>query len=261
LRNAHRGALRLAWLSLNEWRRFADPEQVAYFISGDCMVFQDRSDAGRVLARALEAWRSRADTIVLGLPRGGVPVAYEVACALNLPLDIFVVRKLGVPGQRELAMGAIASGGMVAINQKVVEQMGISRAVIEAVIERENLEIARREQVYRDGRAPACLEGLTTIVIDDGLATGASMLAAVRALRSRARRVIAAVPVAAESSCNDLKSEVDEIICATMPNPFPAVGNFYRNFDQTSDDEVRALLSHAERNAGTVFPSKSEPTK
>jgi predicted phosphoribosyltransferase len=190
-----------------------------------------------------------------------VPVAYEVACALNLPLDIFVVRKLGVPGQRELAMGAIASGGMVAINQKVVEQMGISRAVIEAVIERENREIARREQVYLEGRAPARLEGLTTIVIDDGLATGASMLAAVRALRSRPRRVIAAVPVAAESSCNELQSAVDEIICLTTPNPFQAVGNFYQNFDQTSDDEVRALLSHAQCKAGTVFPNKNQPRK
>jgi putative phosphoribosyl transferase len=223
------------------------------------MVFLDRRDAGRVLARALEGWRGRADTIVLGLPRGGVPVAYEVACALNLPLDIFVVRKLGVPGQQELAMGAIASGGTVTINQKVVEQRGISRAVIESVIERENLEIARREHVYREGRAPAGLEGLTTIVIDDGLATGASMLAAVRALRSRARRVVAAVPVAAESTCNELKSEVDEIICTSTPNPFRAVANFYRNFDQTSDDEVRALLSLAQRNAGTVFPNKGKP--
>ena len=225
------------------------------------MVFEDRKEAGRLLARALETWRSRADTIVLGLPRGGVPVAYEVASALKLPLDIFVVRKLGVPGQRELAMGAIASGGMVAINQKVVEQMGISRALIDAAIERENLEITRREQLYREGRAPAGLEGLTTIVIDDGLATGASMLAAVRALRSRARRVIAAVPVAAESSCNELRSEVDEIICLTTPTPFRAVGNFYRNFDETSDDEVRALLSHAQRNAGNVFPKKSETGK
>jgi predicted phosphoribosyltransferase len=223
------------------------------------MVFLDRRDAGRVLARALETWRGRADTIVLGLPRGGVPVAYEVACALNLPLDIFVVRKLGVPGQQELAMGAIASGGTVTINQKVVEQRSIPRAVIESVIERENQEIARREHVYREGRAPAGLEGLTTIVIDDGLATGASMLAAVRALRSRARRVVAAVPVAAESSCNELKSEVDEIICTSTPNPFRAVADFYRNFDQTSDDEVRALLSLAQRNAGTVFPNKGKP--
>ena len=253
--------LRLPSLSLNEWRPFADPGQVAWFIFGDCMVFLDRRDAGRVLAKALETWRSRADTIVLGLPRGGVPVAYEVACALNLPLDIFVVRKLGVPGQQELAMGAIASGGLVAINQKVVERMRISRAVIESAIERENLEIARREQVYRDGRVPAALEGLTTIVIDDGLATGASMLAAVRALRPRVLRVIAAVPVAAESSCNALQSEVDEIVCATMPNPFQAVANFYSNFDQTSDDEVRALLSHAQRNAGPLFPNKSEPIK
>jgi predicted phosphoribosyltransferase len=188
-----------------------------------------------------------------------VPVAYEVACALNLPLDIFVVRKLGVPGQQELAMGAIASGGTVTINQKVVEQRSIPRAVIESVIERENQEIARREHVYREGRAPAGLEGLTTIVIDDGLATGASMLAAVRALRSRARRVVAAVPVAAESSCNELKSEVDEIICTSTPNPFRAVADFYRNFDQTSDDEVRALLSLAQRNAGTVFPNKGKP--
>jgi predicted phosphoribosyltransferase len=209
------------------------------------MVFQDRRDAGRILAQAIEMSRDWVDAIVLGLPRGGVPVAYEVARVLNLPLDIFIVRKLGVPGQEELAMGAIASGGTVVINQSVVHELGITDEVIEAVAERERLEIERRERAYRDGRPPARIEGRTVVLIDDGLATGASMLAAARALRPRAHQVIVAVPVAAGPTCNQLRGEVDQIICTATPQPFFAVGRFYRDFEQTTDEEVRTLLAQA----------------
>jgi len=214
------------------------------------MLFQDRTDAGRVLARALESLRDRSDAIVLALPRGGVPVAFEVARELNLSLDIFIVRKLGVPGHEELAMGAIASGGTVVINRSVVDQLGIDPAVIEAVAEREKVEIEPREREYRGGRPPARIEGRTVILIDDGLATGASMRAAARALRPRARQVVIAVPVAAQAACEELRSEVDQIICAVTPHPFFAVGMFYRNFEQTSDEEVRRLLAQARSDNG-----------
>jgi putative phosphoribosyl transferase len=209
------------------------------------MLFQDRREAGGVLAHALERFRNQPDTIVLALPRGGVPVAYEVARELNLPLDVFIVRKLGVPGHEELAMGAIASGGTVVMNQSVVDELAITPLEIEAAAQREKLEIERRERDYRDGRPPVRIEGHTAILIDDGLATGASMRAAVRALRPRARQVIVAVPVASEPTCEELRSEVDEIVCATTPQPFFAVGMFYRNFEQTTDEEVRMLISRA----------------
>lgn len=212
------------------------------------MLFQDRRDAGRVLAQAIRTSRDGGDwvdPIVVGLPRGGVPVAFEVARELSLPLDILVVRKLGVPGQEELAMGGIASGGTVVINQVVVHELGISLETIEEVAHQERMEIERRERAYRDGRAPARVEGRTAILIDDGLATGSSMTAAARSLRSRARQVIVAVPVAAESARNKLRSEVDQIICATTPQLFFAVGMFYHNFAQTTDEEVRTLLSKA----------------
>jgi predicted phosphoribosyltransferase len=209
------------------------------------MVFQDRRDAGRILARDVAKVPDLYDAVVLGLPRGGVPVADEVARALNLPLDVFIVRKLGVPGQEELAMGAIASGGTVVINQRIVDELGIRDSTINAVAEREKIEIERREQAYRDGRPPTPLQGRTVILIDDGLATGSTMLAAVRALRPHARRVIVAVPVAAKSTCAELRSKADLVICATTPQPFFAVGSFYRNFQQTTDDEVRAILSPA----------------
>ena len=209
------------------------------------MLFQDRREAGHVLARALESFRNRDDVIVLALPRGGVPVAYEVARELNLPFDIFIVRKLGAPGQEELAMGAIASGGTVVINRSIVDELGITREQIEAIAQREKLEIDRREREYRDGRPPLQIEGRTAILIDDGLATGASMRAAARALRPRVRHVIVAVPVASEFTCEELRNEVDDVVCAMMPQPFYAVGMFYRNFEQTSDEEVRDLLSHA----------------
>src|SRR5258705_2001786 len=218
------------------------------------MLFQDRRDAGRVLAqaiRALRGWGVWVDPVVLGIPRGGVPVAFEVARELSMPLDLLVVRKLGVPGQEELAMGAIASGGTVVINQMVVHELGISLETIEEVAQQERMEIERRERAYRDGRAPARVEGRTAILIDDGLATGSSMMAAARSLRSRARQLIVAVPVAAESTCNELRSEVDQIICATTPQLFFAVGMFYRNFAQTTDEEVRTLLSKVRSDEGS----------
>jgi putative phosphoribosyl transferase len=212
------------------------------------MLFHDRRDAGRVLAQAIRAshdGRDWVDPVVLGLPRGGVPVAFEVARELSLPLDVLVVRKLGVPGQEELAMGAIASGGTVVINQVVVHELGISLETIEEVAQRERMEVERRECAYRDAQEPARVGGRTAILIDDGLATGSSMMAAARSLRSRAREVIVAVPVAAESTCNKLRSEVDQIICATTPQLFFALGMFYRNFAQTTDEEVCTLLSKA----------------
>src|SRR5579859_3826066 len=215
-------------------------------------MFQDRRDAGRVLARAVAKLPDLEDGIVFGLPRGGVPVAYEVACKLKLPLDIFVVRTLGVPGQEELAMGAIASGGSIVTNPSVVRELGISPAVIEAAAQRERIEIERRELAYRGGRPPMSVEGHTAILIDDGLATGASMLAAVRALRPRARRTIVAVPVAAEGTCNELRIEVDKIICVATPHPFVAVGAFYRDFTQTTDEEVRSLLLEARNRRGLL---------
>jgi predicted phosphoribosyltransferase len=206
-------------------------------------MFQDRRHAGQVLAQKLSELGDLSDAIVLGLPRGGVPVAYEVARKLHLPLDIFVVRKLGVPGQEELAMGAIASGGTVVTNHSIIQKLDISPTIIEAVASRERLEIERRERAYRDGRPPLPIEGRTIILIDDGLATGASMLAAGRALRPKARELIVAVPVAAQSTCHELSIEVDRMICIATPASFFAVGQFYQDFRQTTDEEVRSLLS------------------
>jgi putative phosphoribosyl transferase len=210
--------------------------------------FADRRDAGRVLARSFlssEAARDAQDGIVLGLPRGGVPVAYEVARALDLPLDVFIVRKLGVPGFAELAMGAITTDGTVAMNHAVIQEFGITQDAIDAVVEREKLEIERRELAYRNGRPAARIEGRTAILVDDGVATGASMLAAARALRRSARKVIVAIPVAARGTCEKLRKEADEVICACVPWQFYSVGSFYQNFEQTTDEEVRTLLSQA----------------
>ena len=210
--------------------------------------FADRRDAGRVLARALlssEAVREAQDGLVLGLPRGGVPVAYEVARALDLPLDVFIVRKLGVPGFAELAMGAITTDGTVAMNQAVIKEFGITQDAIDAVAEQEKLEIERRELAYRNGRSAARIEGRAAILVDDGVATGASMLAAARALRRRARKVTVAIPVAARGTCEKLRQEAEEVICACVPWQFYSVGSFYQNFEQTTDDEVRTLLAQA----------------
>lgn len=215
------------------------------------MLFRDRREAGRLLSRALEAFRGRSDAVVLALPRGGVPVAYEVAQELRLPLDIFIVRKLGVPGQEELAMGAVASGGMIVVNQSIVEDLAISDEEINTIAEREKREIERREREYRNGYPAVQVEGQTAILIDDGLATGASMRAAARALRPRARKVVVAVPVASERTCNELRAEVDQIMCTTTPQPFFAVGMFYRDFEQTTDEEVRELLGQARDSSGS----------
>jgi predicted phosphoribosyltransferase len=222
-------------------------------------LFQDRRDAGRALGRAIldsGVWRSGQDGIVLGLPRGGVPVAYEVALALHLPLDIVVVRKLGVPGLAELAMGAVAADGIVALNAAIIHEFRIPGEVVDAAAEQERHEIKRRELAYRNGRLPERTEGRLAILVDDGLATGASMLAAVRAVRPRAREVMVAVPVAAHSTCNDFRLEVDHVIIAKVPWPFYSVGSFYRNFEQTTDAEVCSLLSRAsedrEKPAGVL---------
>jgi predicted phosphoribosyltransferase len=213
------------------------------------IIFQDRRQAGIALAQVLSEELgedlSAGDAIVLGLPRGGVPVAFEIAHALHLPLDVFVVRKLGVPGQEELALGAIAGGGMVVLQSDVIAAFSIQQETIDAVVARERLEIERREAAYRDGRPSALLDGRTVILVDDGLATGATMTAAVRALRPVARRVLVAVPVAALSTRDELRREADQVVCLETPEPFHAVGEFYRNFDQTSDAEVRALLAQA----------------
>ncbi len=211
-------------------------------------VFQDRREAGRVLARVIQASAMALDCqdgIVLGLPRGGVPVAYEVARALDLPLDIVVVRKLGVPGFGELAMGAVASDGTVSINQAVLEEYRIPPEVVDAAVEREKGEIERRERAYRNGRLPLPIEGSLAILVDDGLATGASMLAAVRAVRPRARKVTVAVPVATTETCDQLRNEVDHVICARVPRRFYSVGSFYQDFEQTTDEEVSKLLAKA----------------
>jgi predicted phosphoribosyltransferase len=218
-------------------------------------IFQDRRDAGRALGQAILAsgvWSSGQDGIVLGLPRGGVPVAYEVALALHLPLDIVVVRKLGVPGLAELAMGAVASDGAVALNAAIIHEFHIPAEVIEAAVEREKQEVERRERTYRNGRSPERTEGRFAILVDDGLATGASMLAAVRAVRSHACKVMVAVPVAAQSTCNDLRHQVDHVICTRIPWPFYSVGSFYRNFEQTTDAEVCSLLSKASGDRGKL---------
>jgi putative phosphoribosyl transferase len=209
------------------------------------MIFKDRRDAGVALVQSMKSSRDWAGAIVLGLPRGGVPVAFEVARILSLPLDVLVVRKLGVPGFEELAMGAVASGGTLVVNESVVREFEISRELLESRAQEEQVEIERREGLYRDGRPPAQIDGRVAILVDDGLATGASMLAAVRALRPRAREVIVAVPVAAERTCSELSREVDQIFCVIKPRSFMAVGMFYRNFNATSDEEVRHLLAHS----------------
>ncbi|QSQ25448.1 phosphoribosyltransferase [Pyxidicoccus parkwayensis] len=220
--------------------------------------FLDRYEGGRVLAGLLSRYEHQPDTLVLALPRGGVPVAYEVAKALGAPLDVFLVRKLGAPSHEELAMGAIASGGVRVINREVVEELGVTREQIDATAEREGRELRRREERYRDGRPPPDVRGHTVILVDDGLATGTTMRAAVAALRQQGpARIVVAVPVGAVESCEDLAAEADEVLCARGPEPFYAVGLWYRDFAQTSDEEVRELLSLASRQqaAGAEQPA------
>jgi putative phosphoribosyl transferase len=206
-------------------------------------TFRDRREAGRVLAEELAAYRGKDGLLVLGLARGGVPVAWEVAAALRAELDVFLVRKLGVPQWSELAMGALASGGGVVMNDNVLSSLSISDEQVREVVDRETAELNRREQAYRGGRPVADPHGKTVIVVDDGIATGASMLAAVRALRaSSPESLVVAVPVGPQSVSKLLAQEADDVVCATMPDDFEAVGQVFIDFHQVSDDEVRELL-------------------
>jgi putative phosphoribosyl transferase len=208
--------------------------------------FSDRREAGRVLAKHLQKYARRPDVIVLALPRGGVPVGYEVATALRVALDVFVVRKLGVPGYGELAMGAIASGGVRVLNEDVVAHLPNAEEMLAAVTAEETRELERREAEYRGSRPPPDLRGKTVILVDDGLATGATMRAAATALKQRGvAACVVAVPVASPETCAELRHEVDEVVCAATPEPFYGVGQFYENFSQTSDEEVRDLLARA----------------
>jgi len=206
--------------------------------------FADREAAGRALAERLSAWKGREHVLVLALPRGGVPVAHEVARAIGAPLDLLLVRKLGVPGHEELAMGALASGGEPRVNAETVRALRIGTADIERVIARERRELERRERAYRAGRAPPVIRGRTVILVDDGLATGATMLAAAESVRAAgAARVIVAVPVASAEACALLRGAADDVIALLVPDELYAVGAWYTDFTQTTDDEVRTLLA------------------
>jgi predicted phosphoribosyltransferase len=215
-------------------------------------TFADRAEAGELLAQQLQHYAGNQDVIVLGLPRGGVPVAYQVARALRVPLDVFTVRKLGVPGFEELAAGAIASGGVRVLNQDVIRSLPNAEAIIEEVTRREKEELDRREQSYRDGRPAPQLRDRIVILVDDGLATGATMRAAVEALRQAgATRIVVAVPVGPPETCREIAQEADEVVCASAPEFFHAVGQYYDNFAQTTDEEVRDLL----KSAAIAYPS------
>jgi putative phosphoribosyl transferase len=207
------------------------------------MLFRDRADAGRRLAAALTAYAGRPDVLVLALPRGGVPVGHEVARALGAPLDVFIVRKLGVPGREELAMGAIASGAAPVLNEEVIRNLAIPDHIIDAVAEKERQELARRERAYREDRPAPDVRGRTVVLVDDGLATGSTMRAAVAALRKLdPARIVAAVPVGSADICAELGRLADEMVCVSMPEPLQAVGLWYADFSQTTDEEVRVLL-------------------
>jgi putative phosphoribosyl transferase len=219
------------------------------------MVFNDRLDAGRVLACHLARFAYRSDVIVLALPRGGAPVGFEVARALGVPFDIFLVRKLGVPGREELAMGTIASGGVRVIHKKTVRELCLPISVVDDVAAREQRELERRERSYRDGRAGPIVRGHTVILVDDGLATGSTMRAAIAALRQHApAQIIVAVPVGSVDTCGELASEADETICAFTPERFLAVGEWYDDFSQITDEEVKDLLNQA---ANLKWPPRS----
>ncbi|HZD39411.1 MAG TPA: phosphoribosyltransferase [Terriglobales bacterium] len=215
------------------------------------MIFRDRTEAGQVLSSNLLDYANRDDVVVLALPRGGVPVAFEVAKALHAPLDVFVVRKLGVPGHEELAMGATASGQVRVLNEDLIKSLRIPEETIHSVAAQEEKELERRETLYRGTRSPAEVKNKTVILVDDGLATGSTMRAAVVALRRREpAHIIAAVPVSAASTCDEFKHEVDEIVCAKTPEPFYAVGEWYEDFSQTTDEEVKRLLDLAAKETG-----------
>jgi predicted phosphoribosyltransferase len=216
---------------------------MSIFASGR-VRYADRREAGRVLVDRLLGYAGRDDVVVLGLPRGGVPVAYEVARGLNAPLDVFVVRKLGLPGHPEYAMGAIASGGVRVLNDDAIRQLRVPPSVVEAVARAEQAELERRERAYRGARPAVPVEGRVVILVDDGLATGSTMRAAVLAVRRRLpSQIVVAVPVGARDTCRAMDEVADEVVCARMPEPFNAVGLWYENFDQASDDEVRELLA------------------
>ncbi|MGD2050046.1 MAG: phosphoribosyltransferase [Chloroflexota bacterium] len=209
-------------------------------------LFDNRIDAGRKLAEALTDYQEDPNVIVLALPRGGVPVAHQVAESLDAPMDIFLVRKLGLPGHEELAMGAIASGGVCVLNESVVAQLENPEVVIDEVVEKEQMELERREQAYRGDRPVPELEGRTVILVDDGLATGASMRAAVAGLRARnPQKIVVAVPTASPETCEQFENEVDEVVCAVTPQPFFGIGYWYDDFSQTTDEEVRHILEEA----------------
>ena len=215
------------------------------------MIFSNRKEAGRRLAEQLRDYANRKDVIVLGIPRGGVPVAFEVAKMLKVPLDVLVLRKLGVPGHEELGFGAIASGGIRALNSQIVEALRISPWDIELVTNRERKELTRREHAYRGHRPPLNLRGFTVILVDDGIATGSGMRVAVGALRQmQPAQVVIAVPVAPGPTCDRLRSEVDKLVCLSMPEPFYGVGQFYFDFSQVSDQEVNELLDRAAQEIG-----------
>jgi predicted phosphoribosyltransferase len=210
--------------------------------------FRDRREAGQLLAEKLAAYAERADVLVLALPRGGVPVAYEVAQALRAPLDVFLVRKLGVPGHEELAMGAVSTGGVRVLNEGVVAGLRIPAPVIDTVTATQQRELATRERVYRGERPPPDVRGRVVIIVDDGLATGATMRAAVAALRQQEpAHIVVAAPIAAPETCAELRAEADEVMCALTPQPLHSVGLWYQDFTQTTDDEVRDLLARARR--------------
>lgn len=226
--------------------------------------FQDRREAGRLLAAKLENYAGDSTLLVLALPRGGVPVGYEAALALNAPLDVFLVCKLGAPGYEELALGAIASGGTRILNHEVIQHLGISERMIEAITREKEQELERREKRYRGEREAAPIEGRTIILADDGLATGASMRAAVRALKTkRPKAIIVAVPIGSADTCNQIRAEADEVVCAMTPEPFYAVGAWYSDFMQIPDEEVRSLLDHAayERRARQVRSQKERKSQ
>jgi predicted phosphoribosyltransferase len=210
--------------------------------------FRDRREAGKLLAQKLLHYANHPDVLILALPRGGVPVAYEVALALNAPMDVFIVRKLGLPGHEELAIGAIASGGVRILNQDIIRALNIPEEVIEHVAQRELRELQRRERLYRGDRPMPEIRDGTVILVDDGLATGASMRAAVAALRTQnAKRIVVAVPTAAPETCADFETEVEEVVCAITPEPFLGVGRWYEDFSQTTDEGVRLFLQDVQR--------------
>ena len=219
---------------------------ISAFLASMGQLFRDRREAGRELVKHLAAYAHRSDVVILGLPRGGVPVGYEIAQGLQVPLDILIVRKLGVPGHEELAMGAIASGGIRVLHDEVIQAAGLPEFVIDQVTAEEQKELLRREQEYRGERPRLSIEDRIVVLVDDGLATGSTMRAAIAAVRQRhPSKVVVAVPVAAPETCAELKAEADEIHCARTPAFFFGVGQWYQDFSQTSDEEVRALLQVA----------------